>query len=95
MAGPTFSFETRCSGAAQEGSTLPSACRDDGAIAGNRQKFDLGAALVAGVDFGLGPGSMILEARYTHGFSDIAKSATEEIYNRMFGIFAGYSIRRR
>ena len=55
----------------------------------------MGATVVAGLEFELGRGAMLVEGRYTHGFSNIADSGTEEVRNRAFGLFAGYAIRFR
>ena len=96
LIGPSFSFETRCTGEFDNsGSTLSTACQAEADATTQRKKTDLGGAAALGVEFRQGPGSLVLEGRYTHGFTDIAKSPTEQVRNRMFGIFAGYLIRLR
>jgi hypothetical protein len=85
LAGPAFAFEIDCD---VEQADVSVACDD-----GTRKEFDFGLAGGAGIEFGLGPGSVLLEGRYTHGLTNLNDDPDgPEIKNRSFGVFGGYSI---
>jgi hypothetical protein len=59
------------------------------------KKFDVGVTGGLGLQFPVGPGSLLVEGRYTHGLTNLNDTATSDdlkIRNRSFGAFAGYAI---
>jgi hypothetical protein len=83
VAGPAFGFKAGCK--VSDGSESAS-CSDAGM---DTKSFDLGAAVGAGVGFRAGKNTVSVQARYTHGFSDIVDGAS--VKNRDIGILAGIS----
>jgi hypothetical protein len=60
-----------------------------------RKKFDVGVTGGLGVQFPAGPGALLVEGRYTHGFTNLNDTATRDdvkVRNRSFAAFAGYAI---
>ncbi|MEO5509076.1 MAG: porin family protein [Longimicrobiales bacterium] len=87
MAGPAFGFKTSCSAGLAEGSSARSDCGS------TIKTVDTGMAGVAGIELAAGPGSLLLEGRYTYGLTDVAKTnATGSIKNRSAAVMAGYAI---
>ena len=85
--GPFVAFETGCEGSLGE---LSGECDDND---GSRNTTDWGVTAGGGVHIPAGPGSILVEARYTHGFSNLNNVEDEgSINTRYWGIFAGYSI---
>ncbi len=58
-------------------------------------RFDIGAAVGAGMEFSAGPGAIIFDLRYVLGISDATKEKDldERIKNRSFQIGVGYVVR--
>jgi hypothetical protein len=95
MVGPSFSFDIGCSLEGESGGVSVDVDCDDTGLGEDfidRNKFDIGAAAALGFEFAAGPGNILVEGRYTHGFSDIDKGEGSKARNRMFGVFAGYAI---
>ena len=95
MVGPSFSFDIGCSLEGEGGGVNVDIDCDDAFLGEDffdRKKFDIGAAAALGLEFAAGPGNILVEGRYTHGFSDLDKGEDSKARNRMFGIFAGYAI---
>ena len=95
MVGPSFAFEIGCEVSAEDEDVEFEADCDDGDIF-ERNKFDIGATGAAGLMIPAGPGSLLIEGRYTHGFTNIfdndAQQGDNEVKNRSWGVFGGYSI---
>ncbi|MEO5511126.1 MAG: porin family protein [Longimicrobiales bacterium] len=93
MVGPTFGFQTGCNAEITSGTDNVSAdCQDTI----DTKKFDVGATGVAGVEFKAGPGSILIEGRYTHGLTNISNDDTSNsLKNRSYAVLAGYSISLR
>ena len=97
MVGPSFGFETGCEFEFEvddgDNASVDCDAEDDSF---QRKSMDIGVTGAAGLQIPLGPGALLLEGRYTHGFTNIvdSQSATDDskVRNRMFGLFAGYSI---
>ena len=94
MVGPTFSYELSCSGSLTFfGETASGACDDDGEES-FRKKFDVGATGVAGLEFAMGPGAILVEGRYNHGLRNLADDDSDpdfKMRHRSFALMAGYS----
>jgi hypothetical protein len=93
MVGPTFGFELSCKAKVTGlGITSEDDCTDEDFP---RKSFDVGATGVAGLEFKMGPGALLVEGRYTHGLTKINETQDgdngEKVTNRTFAIFAGYS----
>jgi hypothetical protein len=95
FAGPSFAFETGCEQEDSSG-TIEVPCETDAdPDAINRKKFDVGVTGGIGFQFPAGPGSILIEGRYTHGLTNLNDSATsdaQKIRNRSFAAYAGYAI---
>jgi hypothetical protein len=96
MAGPTFSFLYDCRFDLGEDDTDDFDCDDEFSPIPEQNAVDVGLTGVLGFEYRLGPGSALLEGRYTHGLTDIA--GDDDLFtlfsgkNRTLAIFAGYSI---
>lgn len=94
LAGPVLSYETGCVASADF--REQNVGRDCGASPivrlRRRNRFDYGALVGAGFRVAVGPGAIVLEARYSHGFADIDDAAEESTTrNRSAVILGGYS----
>ena len=89
-AGPSFGFEIGCE-VEQDPAGTDTDC-DNFASLSDRKSFDLGLTGVAGLQFRLGPGALLVEGRYIHGLSNISEESATEVKNRAYAIMAGYSI---
>jgi len=89
--GPAFAFEVGCE-AGNDAVTID--CDEDGADLFDRKKTDVGIAAGAGLEFAMGPGSILLEGRYTWGLTNLNESdnESESLKNRSAFFAAGYSI---
>jgi opacity protein-like surface antigen len=87
FAGPTISLQSGCT---VEAGNLSFDCDDDSAGI-NTNSTDFGVAAGAGFAFAMGPGSVLVEGRYTWGLSDINKGDTS-VRNRAAYLMAGYMI---
>jgi hypothetical protein len=95
MVGPSFGFETGCEVSAEiEDEEFDVDC--DEADFFERKSLDIGATAAAGLMIPLGPGSLLLEGRYTHGLTNIydneAQTNENDVKNRSWGVFGGYSV---
>jgi opacity protein-like surface antigen len=94
MVGPSFGFELSCKATLEgNGISTDGDCEDEGEDSG-RKKFDVGAAGVAGVEFRMGPGALLVEGRYTHGLTNLNDGDSDingKIMNRSFAVMAGYT----
>jgi hypothetical protein len=88
FAGPYVGFEVSCSGSLGE---LSGDCDEND---GSRNTTDFGLTGGLGIHFPLGPGSLLLEGRYTHGLSNLNDTEDEsaDARTRYFGAFVGYAI---
>ena len=93
--GPTFAFETACELSAEgPGIEITFDCDEgeDFDIEVLRKTTDIGIALGAGVDVPAGPGSFLVEGRYTLGLTNIDDSEDDDaIKNRSAAVMIGYS----
>jgi len=90
FAGPYVGFEVSCSGTFGD---LSGACDEND---GSRKETDFGLTGGLGIHVPLGPGSLLLEGRYTHGLSNLNDSQDPadqgDVKTRYFGAFVGYAI---
>lgn len=90
FAGPFVGFEVSCSG--NIGGFSGECDENDG----SRNEMDFGVTGGLGIQVPLGPGSLLLEGRYTHGLANLNDSDTAgedgDITTRYFGAFVGYAI---
>jgi hypothetical protein len=92
LVGPAFAFEIKCSVDAEFlGNDGSFECDND---ASDRKTFDIGAVGGLGLNFRAGPGSVLVEGRYTHGLMNLndANDSNSTVRNRSIALFAGYSI---
>lgn len=68
--------------------------KDDVDVKDDFEPIDFGLAMGGGLDFKAGPGRVILDVRYTLGFSNVADSENDEYeaQNGSLGILTGYGI---
>ncbi|MGQ0560953.1 MAG: porin family protein [Gemmatimonadota bacterium] len=95
--GPAVAFEIGCEVEAEfEGGEFSGDCDDTapGEDAFERKKMDVG--LTGGIGFHIpaGPGSILVEGRYTPGLTNINDAPNDDtkIRHRSFAAFAGYAI---
>ncbi len=93
--GPTIAFEAACEVSVEGGGIDLSADCDEGDevnVGEERKKTDLGIALGASHRIPAGGGGVLLEGRYTHGFTNLDDSADPDtIKNRSIAVLFGYS----
>lgn len=91
VAGPAFGIQTKCSIAAEGGGVSASVDCDqfdeDPEANIDNKSFDLSGVFGAGLDFRLGSRTLMVGARYQHGFSDVVKDASAK--SRTWSIVAG------
>jgi hypothetical protein len=92
FAGPFVGFEVSCKGSFGD---LSSDCDEND---GSRNEIDYGLTGGLGIHFPMGPGSLLLEGRYTHGLANLNEETTDptdpgDIKTRYFAAFIGYAIR--
>lgn len=88
FAGPTIALEVSCD---VEFDSTKADCDDADTF--NRKSTDFGIAGGGGITIPMGPGSILIEARYTYGLTDIHDNETgPSIKNRAAYLMAGYSI---
>lgn len=87
-AGPVVSFETGCTISAS-GLSVDCDAEGDGFV--DRKKSDWGAVFGANLDFFVGPVTLILDARYQLGLTNLADvpEADESVKNRVWQIMGG------
>ncbi len=100
MAGPTVSFEYDCEfDIVVDDQESSFDCSQVGpADVFERNTTDIGVTGVLGFDYGLGPGTLLVEGRYTHGFTNIANQGNggvldTRVSNRYAALLVGYSFR--
>src|SRR5690606_29520963 len=80
LAGPSFGFQSKCViGAEGEGVSASVNCDqfdEDPEASLDTKSFDLSGVLGAGLDFRLGGTTLMVGARYQHGFTDVVKDAS-------------------
>jgi hypothetical protein len=90
FAGPFVAFEVSCEGSF---GGLTGECDEND---GERKETDFGLTGGAGIQFPLGPGSLLIEGRYAQGLTDLNDSDTAgedgSIKSRYWAIMAGYAI---
>lgn len=88
MVGPSLSVETGCDVDFDYEDAPTGDCDEFGF---DTKSTDVGGTGVVGIELALGPGSLFVEGRYTHGFTNVIATEGLESRNRTFGLFAGYS----
>jgi len=90
IAGPAFGFEVGC----QVETTTEDDCDDAGTAAPqDRKSIDVGITAGGGLAFAMGPGALLLEARYNWGLTNILDTDTDaSMKNRYAAFFVGYEI---
>lgn len=97
IGGPAIAFEIGCEVEAEFGGIdITAECDDDADDADNdandRDKVDFGIIAGVGLNVPAGPGSALIEARYTFGLRKIIEGPGFNAKNRSLAIMAGYSI---
>jgi Outer membrane protein beta-barrel domain len=94
FAGPAIGFEISCKAELTlAGHSEKAKCDDDAADIFERKKTDFGVVGGAGLQFRMGPGSLLVEGRYTHGLTNlVAGGGDDKVRNRSYAAFAGYAI---
>ncbi len=91
VAGPSFGLQVKCAvGAEGEGASASVDCdqiEESGGIQIGNRTFDMSGVAGAGLDFRLGGTTLMLGARYQHGFSDVVEDAA--VKNRTWSVLAG------
>lgn len=90
VAGPAFGLQAKCAlQASGDGASASVDCDhlQDAEIQFEKKSFDMSGVVGAGLDFRLGGTTMMLGARYEHGFSDVVENAA--VKNRTWSIVAG------
>jgi opacity protein-like surface antigen len=94
--GPVVSLEMRCRVESIDGNSKEEiGCDLPNAATFDRHKIDLGVAGLAGIEYALSSSRRIaLQARYTHGLSNISdtEDSALEIRNRAWSIYLSYSL---
>lgn len=92
LAGPAFGIQTKCAiGVDGDGVSASVDCDQfsgDPEASFESKTFDLSGILGAGLDFRLGGHTLMLGARYQHGFSDVVKDASAK--SRTWSVVAGF-----
>ena len=92
VAGPAFGIQVNCgikaSSDGMSGSVDCDRIDDESGIDFNTKTFDFSGVLGAGLDFNIGQQTLMLGARYEHGFSEVFDGATAK--NRTWSIVAGF-----
>lgn len=91
VAGPSFGLQVKCAiGIEGQGLNASVACDQigqDSEIQFRNKTFDLSGILGAGLDFRLGGQTLMVGARYQHGFSDVVEDASAK--SRTWSVVAG------
>ena len=91
VAGPAFGIQAKCAISGEgEGVSASVDCdqlNEDPEASFDPKTFDLSGVVGAGLDFRLGGHTLMLGARYQHGFSDVVKDASAK--SRTWSIVAG------
>ena len=91
VAGPSFGLQVKCAiGVEGQGASASVDCDQigqDSDIQFENKTFDLSGVVGAGLDFRLGGHTLMVGARYQHGFSDVVKDAS--VKNRTWSVVAG------
>ena len=97
--GPYGAFEVGCEVDVPGENTEATDC-GEGFGGDNRRSFDWGAIAGGGLSFGMGPGRLLLEARYGIGMQDLIDDAdevpddqqSEDIENRWASFLVGFEV---
>lgn len=96
FAGPAFAFETGCDVKGSFSNVeFEAPCDDQESDVIDRKKLDIGLTGGLGFQFPVGPGSLLIEGRYTHGLTNLndgSSSDNTKVRNRSFAAMAGYAI---
>jgi len=91
LAGPAFGLQTSCAvGVKGDGASMSVDCDRLGEAAEvqfEKKTFDLSGVVGAGLDFRVGGRTLMLGARYQHGFSDVMEDVS--VRNRTWSVVAG------
>lgn len=91
VAGPAFGLQVKCAvGVDGSGASASVDCdrlAQDSEVQFENKTFDLSGVVGAGLDFRLGGHTLMLGARYQHGFSDVVKDAS--VRSRTWSVVAG------
>jgi len=90
LVGPAIGFKASCElGVEEDGESFDVDCDE---AEGDTKSIDFGGVIGAGVGIVVGPGEIVLGARYTLGLMSIDDSGEDlDIKNRTFSFLAGYS----
>jgi hypothetical protein len=93
FAGPAFAFETGCTITARaQGADGDYDC-DDPVFPEERRTHDISGVFGGGIAIPVGPGGVLVELRYTHGFvNTVASPADATAYNRSAALLVSYMI---
>lgn len=91
-AGPSIAVESKCESETQEATgKVANGCNNQGTTVFERRKFDLSATAGVGFRQQVGRRSILLEAAYTYGFTNINKTSdTDFAKNRSLAVYVGF-----
>jgi hypothetical protein len=93
IAGPAFAFETRCTVEITSSSAVSEHDCDGPEFSESRRTTDIGAVVGAGLQLPLGPGTVLVEGRYTHGLMNlITEPASARAASRAASILVSYMV---
>ena len=92
FAGPVMSFESSCKAKATGAVSFDLDCMDSNGIDLETKSSDFGGAAGVGLEIPLGGLSIVGDARYTFGFSDIADDDEVSAKNRAWSFMAGAAL---
>jgi hypothetical protein len=91
VAGPAFGLQVKCAVSAEgNGASASVDCDrigEESEVQFEKRTFDLSGVAGAGLDFNLGGHTLMIGARYQHGFSDVVKDAS--VRSRTWSVVAG------
>lgn len=92
-AGPAFAFETDCTVTVRSQGADDNLDCDDPTFLEDRRTHDISGVFGGGVAIPAGPGSIMVEGRYTHGFvNTVASPEDVSVYNRSAALLVSYLI---
>jgi hypothetical protein len=89
--GPAIALELNCAAHPADGSESVD-CDSPSTDLFDRNPFDLSGVIGAGMRRPLGSGALLLDARYTHGFSSVNDETGTDVRNRVISLSLGYGI---
>lgn len=92
FAGPYVAFKIGCSFSGEEDGIEVDVECNSGADFLEIKSSDFGASVGGGLEFDMGTGSFFVDARLSHGLSNIAEDSVDSIKNHSFALSAGFAI---